>query len=122
MEPSGETRWPVIVGNQSDRWQRTKFPPGQGTAGRVIASNAPLVIHGFPENPDFPPDEFPAHQGEGMRSALAVPLHTADGEPIGALIAGWRTPYAVSDHDVGSAQALARTASLALANARLWPT
>ncbi|MBA3968819.1 MAG: GAF domain-containing protein [Gemmatimonadetes bacterium] len=120
VEPSGETHWPVIVGNQSDRWQRTKFPPGQGTAGRVIASNAPLVIHGFPENPDFPPDEFPAHQGEGMRSALAVPLHTADGEPIGALIAGWRTPYAVSDHDVGSAQALARTASLALANARLF--
>ncbi len=120
VEPSGETRWPVIVGNHSDQWQGTAFPPGQGTAGRVVASNAPLVIQGFPENPDFPPDEFPAHRSEGMRSALASPLHTADGEPIGALIAGWRTPYAVSDHDVEIARALARTASLALANARLF--
>ena len=87
-EPSGETVWRAVVGNRSELWHRALFPPGRGTAGRVVAACAPLVIEGFPHNPDFPPDEFPVHVEEGMRSALGVPLLDAEGRAFGSLIAG----------------------------------
>ncbi|CAN5659571.1 hypothetical protein BH23GEM7_BH23GEM7_36680 [soil metagenome] len=117
---SGETVWLAIVGNEAEVWKSASLPPGAGTAARVVSSNAPLVIEGFPENPEFPPEEFPVHISEGMRSALAVPLTTASGDAYGALIAGWRTPFHITQREVDLARALAQPASIALENARLF--
>jgi signal transduction histidine kinase len=116
----GGTAWPAVVGSRAERWRDAVFPPGRGTAGRVVASGEPLVIEGFPDNPAFPPDEFPVHREEGMRSALGVPLMGREGKAIGALIAGWREPVSVTPREVEMACALAQTASLALENARLF--
>ncbi|HEV2130926.1 MAG TPA: ATP-binding protein, partial [Longimicrobiaceae bacterium] len=116
----GETVWLAIVGNEAEVWKSATFPPGRGTAGRVVSANAPLVIEDFPGNPEFPPEEFPVHQSEGMRSALAVPLTTAGGSAYGALIAGWRTPFHITQREVDLALALAQPASIALENARLF--
>ncbi|HEV2735820.1 MAG TPA: histidine kinase dimerization/phospho-acceptor domain-containing protein, partial [Longimicrobiaceae bacterium] len=117
---SGETSWPAVVGSRGERWRETLFPPGKGTAGRVMAGNAPVVIEGFPHNPEFPPEEFPVHVSEGMRSGLGVPLHDPAGRAFGALIAGWRVPVEVGTREVEMARALAQSASLALENARLF--
>jgi PAS domain S-box-containing protein len=117
---SGETSWPAVVGSRGERWRDTLFPPGTGTAGRVMARNEPVVIEGFPDNPEFPPEEFPVHVSEGMRSGLGVPLHDAAGRAFGALIAGWRVPVEVGAREVEMARALAQSASLALENARLF--
>ncbi|HEX2191204.1 MAG TPA: ATP-binding protein [Longimicrobiaceae bacterium] len=116
----GETSWPAVVGARNGEWRHTRFPPGTGTAGRVVSAAAPLVIEGFPGNPDFPPEEFPVHAAEGMRSALGVPLLGPAGEAFGALIAGWRVPARVGEREVELARALAQSASLALENARLF--
>jgi PAS domain S-box-containing protein len=120
VRDSGETSWPAVVGGRGERWRDTLFPPGRGTAGRVIALNGPLVIEGFPDNPEFPPAEFPVHASEGMRSAVGVPLHDPQGRAYGALIAGWREPVAVGTREVEMARALAQSAGLALENARLF--
>ena len=120
VRENGETTWHALVGQRSDTWREAVFPAGRGTAGRVVAANAPVVIEGFPDNPDFPPDEFPLHSAEGMRSALGVPLRRPTGEAFGALVAGWREPRAVRPHDVELASALAQVAGIALENARLF--
>ncbi|MET0400168.1 MAG: ATP-binding protein [Longimicrobiaceae bacterium] len=120
VRDDGETSWPAVVGGRGERWRDTLFPPGRGTAGRVIALNGPLVIEGFPDDPEFPPEEFPVHVSEGMRSAVGVPLHDPSGRAYGALIAGWRVPVEVGAREVEMARALAQSASLALENARLF--
>lgn len=120
VSAEGNTLWQTAVGHRDRSWSTVAFPPGKGTAGRVVASNAPLVIEGFPDNPLFPPEEFPLHRAEGMRSALAVPLRRADGSAFGALIVGWREPHSVTTRETDLLQALAQPASIALENARLF--
>ena len=120
LEDNGATTWHALVGNRTDVWRRTVFSEGRGTAGRVIGTNAPVVIEGFPGNPSFPPEEFPIHSAEGMCSALGVPLRRPDGSAFGALVTGWRHERTVSPHDVELAIALAQAAGIALENARLF--
>ncbi|HEX7240134.1 MAG TPA: ATP-binding protein, partial [Longimicrobiaceae bacterium] len=120
LEPTGETQWLAIVGNRRESWRSASFPPGRGTAGRVVAGNAPVVIEGFSDNPEFLPDEFPVHASEEMRSALGVPLLDPRGKAFGALIAGWRDPVRITPRQVELARALAQPASLALENARIF--
>jgi signal transduction histidine kinase len=119
VDEEGRTVWQAIVGNRSDAWETAAFPVGRGSAGRAVAADRVIVIEDFPDNPDFPPDEFPAHSAEGMRAALAAPIRGADGRPMGALVAGWRTPTRVEGRRVQLATTLALPAGLAIENARL---
>ena len=118
VDPQGSTRWVAIDGAATDRFTDTIFPPGQGTAGRVVAKAGPVVIEHFGNNPDFPIEEFPVHQAEGMRSSLGVPLFRKE-TPIGALIIGYRSDHQLVDAEIELATTLASYVSIALENARL---
>lgn len=117
-DPFGATRWAAIDGAISSAARDTIFPPGKGTAARVIEQAGPVVITNFGQNPDFPPDEFPVHVAEGMRAALGVPLFRKD-TPVGALIIGYRSERRISEQEIELATALASYASIAIENARL---
>ncbi|MBV9790952.1 MAG: GAF domain-containing protein, partial [Chloroflexi bacterium] len=118
VDAIGSTRWSAIDGAASINFHDTIFEPHTGTAGRVIDSAGPLVIHHFGENPEFPVEEFPVHAAEGMRSALGVPLFRKE-TPVGALIIGYRTDHTITDAEIELATALASYASIAIENARL---
>lgn len=117
-DPFGATRWAAIDGAISSAARDTIFPPGKGTAARVIEQAGPVVITNFGQNPDFPADEFPVHVAEGMRAALGVPLFRKD-TPVGALIIGYRSERRISEQEIELATALASYASIAIENARL---
>ncbi|HET7459363.1 MAG TPA: ATP-binding protein [Gemmatimonadaceae bacterium] len=119
LEADGTTTtWRAIDGAVSDVWRSTSFPQGSGTAGRVVASNEPVIITGFPDNPAFPANEFPAHFAEGMRTAFGVPLRAA-GRPFGAIVVGWRRVVEVPRAAIALVQALGDLAALAITRARL---
>ena len=119
LASDGRTIWRAVDGATSSAWQDVVFPAGRGTAGRVVERNAPIVIRGFPTNPEFPPDEFPAHAAEGMRSALGVPLRRA-GVPFGAIVVAWRRDVEISDDEILLTQTLADLAAVAIRNAELF--
>lgn len=114
----GSTRWAAVDGAVSDVFRDVVFAPGKGTAGRVIARQAPVVIENFGENPEFPVEEFAVHATEGMKAALGVPLSRGD-SPVGALIVAFRRSHVISQEDIDLATALASFASVAIENARL---
>ncbi len=118
VDAEGRTVWRAVDGTVSNAWRDVVFAVGRGTAGRVIAANGPILIEGFPSNPDFPPEEFPAHAAEGMRTAFGVPLRAA-GVPFGVIVAAWRRPMTVSDDQVALGQTLADLAAMAIRNAEL---
>ena len=118
VDDDGRTVWRATDGMTADAWRTAVFAVGKGTAGRILVANAPVVITGFPDNPAFPPAEFPAHLAEGMRTAFGVPLRT-EGRPFGAVVVGWRRDVAVSEHAVTIVQALADLAALAIVRSRL---
>ncbi|MFL5581050.1 MAG: ATP-binding protein [Gemmatimonadaceae bacterium] len=118
VDERGASMWRAIDGNRTDAWRMATWEPGRGTAGRVIAADAPMIITGFPDNPEYPPEEFPAHVAEGMRTALGVPLRR-EGRPFGAVIVGWRRDAPVDEHTVSLVQTLADLAAVAVVNAQL---
>lgn len=107
-----------MVGNRSDAHLTSRFRAGHGIVGRAVASPQPVVIEGFPDNPAFPPDEFPILRAEGLRSAFAIPFIAGD-RVFGALVAGFRAPRPISAEDLRLATALADQAALVLENTRL---
>ena len=117
VEEDERTLWRAVDGQVTQSWQSTAFAPGRGTAGRVITANAPVVITGFPGNPEFPPEEFPIHQAEGTRTAVGVPLRE-EGKPFGAVIVGWRIDCVPSARVVTLLQSLADMAAAAITVAR----
>ena len=118
LEANGTTVCRATDGAIADAWRSAIFPVGSGTAGRVVASNEPVIIAGFPDNPAFPAAEFPVHVAEGMRTAFGVPLRAA-GEPFGAIVGGWRRAVEVPAETVSLVQALGDLAARAITRARL---
>ena len=117
VEDDGRTLWRAIDGERTHSWASTSFAPGRGTAGRVIARNAPVVITGFPDNPEFPADEFPVHLAEGTRTAVGLPLRE-EGAPFGAVIVGWRRDCAPAEPIVSLLQTLTDMAAAAITVSR----
>jgi len=117
VDGEGRTTWRAMSGDISDAWRTTVFPAGQGTAGRVLAANAPVLITDFPNNPEFRADEFPAHAAERMRTAVGVPLRSG-GRAFGAAVIGWRRDEPNAADVIPAVQALADVAALAIMSAR----
>ncbi len=119
LDRNGAFPWRGFVGHRTDAHLTTRYVPGRGTVGRVVATREPVVLEGFPHNPSFPVEEFPIEVAEGMRSGIGMPL-LAGPRVFGALIAGYRTARKIVDDDVRLAAALADQAAIVLENARLF--
>ena len=118
VDADGRTTWRAVDGTLSNAWREVVFAAGRGTAGRVVAANGPVVIEGFPTNPEFPAAEFPAHIAEGMRTAFGVPLRSG-GAPFGVIVIAWRRPVRITDGQIALGQTLADLAAVAIRNAEL---
>ncbi len=118
-EPNGSFAWRAVVGNQTEIYRTARFVYGGDLVGRIAESGETLIIEGFPDNPDFPPQEFPVHVAERMRSALGVPLLSGE-RVFGALIIGYRNPHRITTADVRLGEALAVQAAIALHTAQLY--
>jgi signal transduction histidine kinase len=104
--------WQAAVGFESDRFRRDGYDASHALAARVMAERRPVVF----DRETWPEDALLA--SEGVEVACGVPLVVA-GEPVGALVAGYRRRTEVTNHQLSLAQVLASYASLRLDNARL---
>lgn len=115
----GALSWRAMVGNRADAHLREPFLPGYGAVSRAAAARRPVIIQDFPDNAEFPPDEFPVLEAEATRSALAVPLRAGE-QIFGALVVGYRQPHDFPPGELHLAEALATQAAIALEHARLF--
>lgn len=84
-------------------------------AALVIEAGKPVRVD---ENGSHRPESFPAHQAEGMRAGLGVPL-SLYGQTFGALVIGHRRGAEVGPRETRLAVMLAGHAAVAISNAQL---
>jgi PAS domain S-box-containing protein len=89
-------------------------PVGQGFAGHIAASRAPLVVDDLSTFPVVTP-----LLTEQLRSAAGVPLLLHD-QVLGVLHVGTVQPHAFTEHEVGLLQRVAGRVALAIDRARLF--
>ncbi len=96
----------------------TRFRPGEGLGGRVVASGAPVTVGDYLE--EYPDGPFrDVVEGAGHRAFVATPLK-ARGAVIGVLYVLSSTPDKFTDEDRQLLSALADQATIAIENARLY--
>jgi signal transduction histidine kinase len=105
-------------GPVSDAVVSTRFHPGQGLGGRIVATGLPIMVGDYPaEYADSPFREV--IQEAGLRSWLGVPLQARD-TVMGVLYVISRTPQQFRDDDQRLLSALGDQAAIAIENARLY--
>ncbi len=105
-------------GSVTDSFAVMRFRPGEGFAGRVILTGAPMIVKDYRQ--EYPDSPFLAAVEEaGVRSLIAVPLK-ARGALIGVLAVDSHTPHAFREEDQQLLSALADQASIAIENAQLY--
>src|SRR5688572_25380188 len=90
-------------------------------ADRMLTGDSVVLVQGLGRRDGYPSDEFPLHAAEGVCDLAMMPLRSR-GVPLGALIAGYRSPHDFTAEEKESLRGLADMASLALDNARLVET
>jgi signal transduction histidine kinase len=118
-EPDGTFAWRAVVGNQTDAFRNARYKRGSNPVERLVQTGETLIIEGFPDNPEFPPNEFPVNVAERMQSMLGIPLLSGE-RVFGALIIGYRHPRRITTADVRLGEALAVQAAIALHTAQLY--
>ncbi|HKP76714.1 MAG TPA: GAF domain-containing sensor histidine kinase [Longimicrobiaceae bacterium] len=93
---------------------RDAAPGDDPFAARVAEARKPLTLQD--DGSGAVPE--PYHAAEGMQVGLGVPL-ALFGETFGALVIGYRRPYALAARDTRLALTLAGHAAVAISNARL---
>ena len=88
---------------------------GEGFAGRVAAERRPIVLNDIGESDDV----SPLLREAGVKSLLGAPLVFGD-KVLGVLHVGTLSPRAFTPEDVELMEVVANTASIAIANARLF--
>lgn len=111
--PSGQLTAAAAAGLEAEVYQGVRIPVGQGFAGRVAAWGKPVIL----DHVDHTTVLNPILVAEGIRSLLGVPL-IADGEVIGVLHVGSRTPRVFTDDDASLLQLAADRAALAVQSLR----
>ncbi|HEU0027534.1 MAG TPA: PAS domain S-box protein [Ktedonobacterales bacterium] len=94
--------------------RRTRFPIGQGVAGRIAATRAPLIVDDLFT---FPVANPPLR--ERLRSAVGVPLLAGE-RLLGVLLAGSASLRPFSDQDVRLMELLGERVALAIDRAQLY--
>jgi K+-sensing histidine kinase KdpD len=118
-DSAGTFAWRAMVGNQTNVHLSVRLVRGQRLIGRVLQTHDPMIIEGFPDNPEFPLEHFPVHAAERMRSSMGLPLRAGD-HIFGVLVVGYRQPHSITQTEVRLGEALANQAAIALENARLY--
>jgi signal transduction histidine kinase len=102
----------------SDPVASTRFCPGEGLGGRIVATGMPIMVGDYStEYADSPFREMV--QEAGLRSWLGVPLQARD-TVMGVLYVISRTPQQFRDDDQRLLSALGDQAAIAIENARLY--
>jgi signal transduction histidine kinase len=105
-------------GSVSEAVASTRFRPGQGLGGHIVATGLPIMVGDYStEYADSPFREVV--QEAGLRSWLGVPLQAHD-TVIGVLYVISRTPQRFRDDDQRLLSALGDQAAIAIENARLY--
>lgn len=96
----------------------TRFRPGDGLGGRIVATGLPILVGDYPtEYADSPFRDVV--QEDGLRSWLGVPLQARE-TVMGVLYVISRTPQQFRDDDQQLLSALGDQAAIAIENARLY--
>lgn len=90
--------------------------PGEGLAGRVLASGEPLWVEDLDEETRF---DLPFARRLKHKGIVAVPI-VVDSLPIGTIIVSFKAPHPFSHEDERVLFSLANDASVAIKNARLY--
>ncbi|HMG73991.1 MAG TPA: ATP-binding protein [Pyrinomonadaceae bacterium] len=90
-------------------------------AQQPLTTDSMMILEGIGVRGELPGSEYPVHAAEGVRDLALAPLK-AQGQTMGALIVGYRSPHDFSDDEKEMLQDLAEMAALALDNARLVET
>ena len=117
LEDNGETLAARAAKGLEEEVERGfRLPVGQGFAGRVAATRAPVAI------PDLENSEIevvnPLMREKGVRSLLGVPL-VVEGTLTGVLHVGTLSPRSWSDSDAELLQAVGDRVGLAIDHARM---
>lgn len=111
-EETGESVTHLALGSWAEALTGTRLPPGEGVVGQTIARGEPVVVNDAASDPRVALPEAL----EGLRALACVPL-VAEGEVLGALCVGRKTP--LTEQEVGILVAIADMAASALRRAKL---
>jgi PAS domain S-box-containing protein len=116
LEPAGDEllAW-AAKGLEEEVEKGVRIPVGEGFAGKVAATKAPVII----DDIDSAQVLNPLLREKGIRSLLGVPL-LVEGRVIGVMHTGRFRKYRFTDDDIRLLQMVADRIALAVDNARLF--
>ena len=117
--PAQEIRWTVFVGGREEALREIRLRPGEGVAGRVVATGSPVTVEDAASELAERPDAYPVLAAEGLRAALAVPLRRGD-RTLGALMVAYRARRAFTGEEVVLLSSFANQVAVAMENAELY--
>ncbi|HEX2667178.1 MAG TPA: ATP-binding protein [Gammaproteobacteria bacterium] len=102
-----------VVGEDSDTplWQGQRFPLEQTASGWAMLNREIAVIEDIHTDPRVPQAFL---RGSVMKSAVVAPIRT--GEPVGVIVAYWRSRHRPCDEELKLLQALAELVSASFEN------
>jgi PAS domain S-box-containing protein len=93
-------------------------PAGSAMARRALENNTIAIMQGIGTRPEFPAEEFPVHQREGICDIAVAPMRIT-GNYSGALVAGYRQPHDFTEDEKRLLQNLSEMAVVVLGSDRL---
>ncbi|MFQ5755477.1 MAG: GAF domain-containing protein [Acidiferrobacterales bacterium] len=118
-EPSQTVHWELLAGSRGEPRRTFQTKLGECVGGDVIQSGEPVILENVdPEAADLPVARH-LLAVEELRAALVVPVRVG-GSPIGAMLAGHRTPYSFQLSHLKLLLGLANQVAAAINNARLY--
>jgi len=99
----------------SPLWKGRRFPLESCISGWVMRHRTPVAIRDIYADERIPHD---AYRPTFVKSLLMVPVRAED--PVAAIGAYWADEHDATDHERDTLESLARAASLALVNVKLW--
>ncbi len=114
----GRLYFEVALGEDTDNLSRVRLVPGQGIAGSVLQSCAPVIVNDVQSDPRYCRD-LDTRTGFVTRSMICAPLSCKD-ETLGVLEVINKRSGEFDEDDLGVVNALANEIAVAVENSRLY--